>query len=73
MILLDQRCVQQFGRCLPSSSAGGLDARASRRLRRSHGDAAILELLRAHTAHANAVTDRTLAMARAAMRLQFAK
>jgi hypothetical protein len=37
------------------------------------GDAAILELLRAHTAHANEVANRTLARARAAMRLDFAK
>lgn len=37
------------------------------------GDAAILELLRAHTVRANAVAGRTLAMARAAMRLDFAK
>ena len=37
------------------------------------GDAAILELLRAHTVHANEVANRTVAMARAAMRLDFAK
>ncbi len=37
------------------------------------GDAVILELLRAHTAHANAIAGRTLEMARGAMRLDFAK
>jgi tryptophanyl-tRNA synthetase len=36
------------------------------------GDAMILELLRAHTAHASAVAGDTLARARAAMRLDFA-
>ena len=35
------------------------------------GDAAILELLAAHTARANAIAGETLAMARAAMRLDF--
>jgi tryptophanyl-tRNA synthetase len=37
------------------------------------GDATVLELLRAHTVRANQLADQTLAMARAAMRLDFAK
>jgi tryptophanyl-tRNA synthetase len=36
------------------------------------GEARILEILRAHTVHANAVGDATLAQARAAMQLDFA-
>jgi tryptophanyl-tRNA synthetase len=37
------------------------------------GDAAILELLAAHTERANAVANHTVAMARAAMKLDFAR
>ena len=37
------------------------------------GDAKILELLHAHTAHASAVADETLVLARAAMQLDFAR
>jgi len=39
----------------------------------ARGDAAILELLRAHTARANQVANRTAELARAAMKLDFAR